>query len=61
MMCAAEAGDVRIGRLLLEYKADLFGVGGTQNWTAMDVARARGKDLFAKWLTEEGNRAGHTW
>ncbi|TPX12492.1 uncharacterized protein E0L32_006904 [Thyridium curvatum] len=54
MMCAAEAGDINIGRLLLKKGAVLDATSsGLENWTALHIAVHHKNDLFAKWLTEE--------
>lgn len=53
MMCAARAGDINIGRLLLKKGATLDDIGGDKGWTALHIAAAHGSDLFVKWLTTE--------
>ncbi|RYP41098.1 hypothetical protein DL767_001259 [Monosporascus sp. MG133] len=61
MMCAAEAGDVPIGRLLKSRKADMFATAGKEKWTPLHVAAVKGNKLFFKWLVEEGQKEGHPW
>jgi ankyrin repeat protein len=61
MMCAAEAGDVPVGRLLKDHGADVFAVAGTERWAPLHVAAVRGHRLFFKWLEEEGEKVGHRW
>jgi len=53
LMCAAQVGDIYIGRLLLGHGAAADEIGGEHMWTALHEAATRGRDLFYKWLRTE--------